>query len=148
MRVLVTGGGGFIGSHVVDRLIELAEEEGDEAVLADAEKRLLELKAIADKRQIEALLSRPAGLWALIAVAALVGLWLFNRELLRSGIPGDAYNIGLAGVVGGLAGAIELAKLVLGATAASASYQFAGNFDASSKSLILPAVQEIITLCT
>jgi phosphatidylglycerol---prolipoprotein diacylglyceryl transferase len=32
-------------------------------------------------------------------------LWLFKRELLRSGLPGDAYNIGLAGVAGGLAGA-------------------------------------------
>jgi peptide chain release factor 2 len=41
-------------------LIELAEEEGDGAVLADSEKRLIELKAVAEKRQIEALLSGEA----------------------------------------------------------------------------------------
>jgi peptide chain release factor 2 len=41
-------------------LIELAEEEGDAAVLADSEKRLIELKAVAEKRQIEALLSGEA----------------------------------------------------------------------------------------
>ena len=40
-----------------------------------------------------------------MAVGALVGLWLFRRELLRAGLPGDAYDIGLAGVVGGLVGA-------------------------------------------
>jgi peptide chain release factor 2 len=41
-------------------LIELAEEEGDDGVLADAEERLAELKAVADKLQIEALLSGEA----------------------------------------------------------------------------------------
>jgi hypothetical protein len=32
-------------------------------------------------------------------------LWLFSRELKRSGLPGDAVDAGVAGVVGGLAGA-------------------------------------------
>jgi len=42
---------------------------------------------------------------ALVAVAALVGLWLFGRELARSGLPGDATDAAVAGVIGGLAGA-------------------------------------------
>jgi phosphatidylglycerol---prolipoprotein diacylglyceryl transferase len=40
-----------------------------------------------------------------MAVAALVGLWLFRRELQRSGLPPDAADAGLVGVVGGLSGA-------------------------------------------
>lgn len=42
---------------------------------------------------------------AMVGVAAFVGLWLFRRELLRSGLPADATDAGLAGVVGGLVGA-------------------------------------------
>jgi phosphatidylglycerol:prolipoprotein diacylglycerol transferase len=41
----------------------------------------------------------------MVAVAALVGLWLFRRELRRSGLPADAADAGLVGVVGGLVGA-------------------------------------------
>jgi phosphatidylglycerol:prolipoprotein diacylglycerol transferase len=41
----------------------------------------------------------------LVAVAALVGLWLFRRELRRSGLPLDAADAGLVGVIGGLLGA-------------------------------------------
>ncbi|MCA1586094.1 MAG: prolipoprotein diacylglyceryl transferase [Acidobacteria bacterium] len=41
----------------------------------------------------------------LVAVGALVGLWLFSRELRRAGLPDGALDTGLAGVVGGLAGA-------------------------------------------
>ena len=41
----------------------------------------------------------------LVAVGALVGLWLFRRELRRSGLPLDAVDAGLYGVVGGLLGA-------------------------------------------
>jgi phosphatidylglycerol:prolipoprotein diacylglycerol transferase len=41
----------------------------------------------------------------LVAVAALVGLWLFRRELRRSGLPLDAADVGLVGVIGGLLGA-------------------------------------------
>jgi phosphatidylglycerol---prolipoprotein diacylglyceryl transferase len=42
---------------------------------------------------------------AMVALAALVGLWLFRRELQRSGLPLDAADAGLVGVIGGLAGA-------------------------------------------
>ena len=42
---------------------------------------------------------------AMMAVAAVVGLWLFRRELYRSGLPIDAADAGLVGVIGGLAGA-------------------------------------------
>ncbi len=42
---------------------------------------------------------------ALVAAAALVGLWLFGRELARSGLPADAADAAVAGVLGGLAGA-------------------------------------------
>ena len=42
---------------------------------------------------------------AMVAVAALVGLWLFHRELRRSGLPLDAADAGIAGVIGGLLGA-------------------------------------------
>jgi phosphatidylglycerol---prolipoprotein diacylglyceryl transferase len=41
----------------------------------------------------------------LVAVAATVGLWLFQRELRRSGLPDSAVDTGMAGVMGGLAGA-------------------------------------------
>jgi phosphatidylglycerol:prolipoprotein diacylglycerol transferase len=42
---------------------------------------------------------------AMVAVAALVGLWLFRRELARSALPLDAADAGIVGVLGGLAGA-------------------------------------------
>jgi phosphatidylglycerol:prolipoprotein diacylglycerol transferase len=41
----------------------------------------------------------------MVAVAALVGLWLFRRELQRSGLPLDAADAGIVGVIGGLVGA-------------------------------------------
>jgi phosphatidylglycerol:prolipoprotein diacylglycerol transferase len=41
----------------------------------------------------------------MVAVAALVGLWLFRAELRRSGLPLDAADAGLVGVLGGLVGA-------------------------------------------
>jgi phosphatidylglycerol:prolipoprotein diacylglycerol transferase len=41
----------------------------------------------------------------LLGIAALVGIWLFGRELARSGLPADASNAAAAGVVGGLIGA-------------------------------------------
>ncbi|MBY0493863.1 MAG: prolipoprotein diacylglyceryl transferase [Cyanobacteria bacterium] len=41
----------------------------------------------------------------MVAVAAVVGLSLFKRELARSGLPGAAYDVGFAGILGGLAGA-------------------------------------------
>jgi len=42
---------------------------------------------------------------ALVAVAALVGVWIFGRELARSGFPPDASNAAVGGVIGGLVGA-------------------------------------------
>jgi phosphatidylglycerol---prolipoprotein diacylglyceryl transferase len=41
----------------------------------------------------------------LLGVAALVGIWLFGRELARSGLPPDASNAAVAGIFGGLLGA-------------------------------------------
>jgi len=41
----------------------------------------------------------------LVALGALVGIWLFGRELKRTGMPESAVDVGFAGVVGGLAGA-------------------------------------------
>jgi phosphatidylglycerol---prolipoprotein diacylglyceryl transferase len=40
----------------------------------------------------------------MVALAALVGLWLFRRELASSKLPLDAADAGIAGVAGGLAG--------------------------------------------
>lgn len=42
---------------------------------------------------------------ALVAIGALVGLWIFRRELQRSGLPDDGVDAAVAGVIGGLAGA-------------------------------------------
>lgn len=42
---------------------------------------------------------------ALVAIAALVGLRLFRRELKRTGLPETAIDAGFAGVFGGLVGA-------------------------------------------
>ena len=41
----------------------------------------------------------------LVALGALVGMLVFQRELRRAGLPGDAINAAMAGVLGGLAGA-------------------------------------------
>jgi phosphatidylglycerol:prolipoprotein diacylglycerol transferase len=41
----------------------------------------------------------------LVALGALAGMLVFQRELRRAGLPGDAMNAALAGVLGGLAGA-------------------------------------------
>ena len=41
----------------------------------------------------------------LVAIGALVGLWMFRRELQRSGLPNNAVDAGMAGIFGGLAGA-------------------------------------------
>ena len=40
-----------------------------------------------------------------MAVAVLMGMWLFHRELARSRLPEDAVSAAFAGVFGGLAGA-------------------------------------------
>ena len=42
---------------------------------------------------------------AMVAIAALVGLWIFRRELHRSNLPAAAVDAAVAGLVGGLAGA-------------------------------------------
>jgi phosphatidylglycerol:prolipoprotein diacylglycerol transferase len=41
----------------------------------------------------------------LVAIGALVGIWIFGRELKRSGLPEEATNAAVAGVIGGLLGA-------------------------------------------
>ena len=41
----------------------------------------------------------------MVAVGALVGLWIFGRELARSGLPASASDAAMAGVFGGLLGA-------------------------------------------
>ena len=41
----------------------------------------------------------------MVALGALAGMFVFQRELRRAGLPGDAINAALAGVLGGLAGA-------------------------------------------
>ncbi len=40
-----------------------------------------------------------------VALGALAGIWLFRRELGRSGLPEDGVDAAVAGVLGGLAGA-------------------------------------------
>ena len=42
---------------------------------------------------------------ALVAIAALVALWIFHRELARGGLPESGLDAALMGVLGGLAGA-------------------------------------------
>jgi phosphatidylglycerol---prolipoprotein diacylglyceryl transferase len=41
----------------------------------------------------------------LVAVGALVGIWIFGRELKRSGLPNDGVDAAVVGVIGGLVGA-------------------------------------------
>jgi phosphatidylglycerol:prolipoprotein diacylglycerol transferase len=42
---------------------------------------------------------------AMVALGALVGLWLLRREARRSGLPDAVVDVGIAGVIGGLIGA-------------------------------------------
>ena len=41
----------------------------------------------------------------LVAIAALVGIWLFGRELARRGLPREGVDAASAGVFGGFLGA-------------------------------------------
>src|SRR5215208_6211978 len=41
----------------------------------------------------------------MVAIGALVGLWLFGRELARSNLPPNGNDAAMVGVFGGLAGA-------------------------------------------
>ena len=41
----------------------------------------------------------------MVAIGALVGLWVFQRELARRGLPENGVDAAIAGVLGGLAGA-------------------------------------------
>ena len=41
----------------------------------------------------------------LVALGALAGLWVFRRELARSGLPDAAMDAAIYGLVGGLVGA-------------------------------------------
>lgn len=41
----------------------------------------------------------------MVAIGAMVGLWLFRRELLKSGLPESATDSALAGLIGGIVGA-------------------------------------------
>jgi phosphatidylglycerol:prolipoprotein diacylglycerol transferase len=41
----------------------------------------------------------------MVAVAALAGWWMFGRELRKAGVPGDASDAALYGIIGGFAGA-------------------------------------------
>lgn len=41
----------------------------------------------------------------LVAIGALVGLWIFQRELRRRGLPPDSLDAAIAGVIGGMVGA-------------------------------------------
>lgn len=40
-----------------------------------------------------------------VALGALIGLWMFRRELRRAGLPEDALDTAVAGILGGMAGA-------------------------------------------
>src|ERR671912_371759 len=44
----------------------------------------------------------------MVAVGALVGIWIFQRELARRGLPESGVDAAVAGVIGGLAGAKPL----------------------------------------
>ena len=41
----------------------------------------------------------------MVAIAALVGLWIFRRELARSGLPDEVADAAILGLIGGLVGA-------------------------------------------
>lgn len=41
----------------------------------------------------------------LVAFGALIGIWILQRELIRSGLPADGVDAALIGVIGGLVGA-------------------------------------------
>jgi prolipoprotein diacylglyceryltransferase len=41
----------------------------------------------------------------LVCVAAVVGIWVFDRERRRSKLPDQTLDIAMAGLVGGIAGA-------------------------------------------
>src|SRR2546425_5624883 len=60
----------------------------------------------------------------LVAVGALVGVWLFGRELARSGLPNDATDAAVAGVIGGLIGAKLLWTLEFSREAPAADLLF------------------------
>src|SRR6478735_9932606 len=60
----------------------------------------------------------------MVAVAALVGITIFTRELRRSGLPEDGANAAVGGVLGGLLGAKVIWSLEFAGTAPFADLLF------------------------
>jgi phosphatidylglycerol:prolipoprotein diacylglycerol transferase len=60
----------------------------------------------------------------MVAAAALLGIWLFGRELARSGLPETATNAAVAGVIGGFLGAKLLWAIEFSGTADFSSLFF------------------------
>ena len=61
---------------------------------------------------------------ALVAIAALVALWVFGREVRRSGLPEAALNAAIGGVLGGLVGAKLVWSIEFSGTAPFTSLLF------------------------
>lgn len=86
MKALVTGGGGFIGSHVVKELIEEGIEtralirEGED----DRNLRGLDLERIyGDVRDLSAMFRAVEGCRWVFHLAAIYALWLPRMETMR-----------------------------------------------------------------
>jgi phosphatidylglycerol:prolipoprotein diacylglycerol transferase len=60
----------------------------------------------------------------MVAIAALVGIWVFGSELARSGLPEDASNAAVVGVIGGFVGAKVLWTIEFSGTGSVASLLF------------------------
>src|SRR4051812_49565528 len=60
----------------------------------------------------------------LVAIAALVGLSVFARELRRSGLPEEGANAAIGGVIGGLVGAKVIWSLEFAGSAPFADLLF------------------------
>ena len=95
MRVLVTGGGGFLGRYVVEQLVA----RGDQ-VRTLARGRYPELEALGveavqgDLRDEQAALAACAGMDAVFHVASKTGVWGDRREFQDINVTGTAHILG------------------------------------------------------